>query len=76
MTISIALDMEVNSNFLAKQNKNSIFQGNERNQNWKTTSFFGEMEDNHIFWQKKTTSISREMKDDLKMEDVLNFKGK
>ena len=31
--------------------------------------FFGEMEDNRIFWQKKTTSISREMKDDLKMED-------
>jgi hypothetical protein len=33
-----------------------------------------EMEDNRIFWQKKTTSISREMKDDLKMEDDLNFK--
>ena len=32
------------------------------------------MEDIRIFWGKKTTSISREMKDDLNMEDALNFK--
>jgi hypothetical protein len=34
---------------------------------WKTTVFFG---------NKKTISISREMKDDIKLEDDLNFKEK
>ena len=34
---------------------------------WKTTVFFG---------NKKTISISREMKDDIKLEDELNFKEK